>query len=397
MRRADGRLWNVAVAGARAEAGYAFTVAPLIVKDKLIVGPGRRRLRRPRLHRGLRSGHRQGSCGASTRFPDRARRDTRRWAGDSWQHGGAAVWVTGSYDPELNLMYWGTGNPGPDFNGDKRGGDNLYSDSVVALDPDTGKLKWHFQFTPHDEFDYDSTQVPVLADIEWQGRPRKVMLWANRNGFWYVLDRATGEFLSGKPFAKVTWTESLDPRGRPMNVVKPTREGTRRLPASRRRDELVLAVVQPAHRAVLRVRLDQTPPRRSRGGRPNTSRADRFLGAFPTAADIEHQRRADQPPAARGRHGRHRCARSEDRREAMGVLDDGHHGCRHPDDRERPAVLRRTRRFLLRARCPYGRRCSGRPRSAASCRPRPMSYAIGNRQYVAIAAGNSLYGYALKQ
>src|SRR6202040_2465986 len=109
------------------------------------------------------------------------------WAGDSWKHGGAPVWVTGSYDPDLNLTYWGIGNPGPDWNGDKRAGDNLYSSSVVALDPDTGKLKWYFQFTPHDDFDYDSVQVPVLADMPWtdkngQVRTRKVMMWANRNG-----------------------------------------------------------------------------------------------------------------------------------------------------------------------------------------------------------------------
>ena len=94
------------------------------------------------------------------------------------------------------------GNPGPDWNGDNRGGDNLYTNSVVALDADTGKLKWHFQFSPHDEFDYDAVQVPVLADMTWQGRPRKVMLWANRNGFFYVLDRTTGEFLLGKPFVE---------------------------------------------------------------------------------------------------------------------------------------------------------------------------------------------------
>jgi glucose dehydrogenase len=107
-------------------------------------------------------------------WPDEPGHDS--WVGDSWLRGGGAVWVTGSYDPDLNLVYWGTGNPGPDFNGDNRLGDNLYTDSVVALDADTGKLKWHFQFTPHDEFDYDSTQVPVLADVAWQGRPRKVML-----------------------------------------------------------------------------------------------------------------------------------------------------------------------------------------------------------------------------
>ena len=119
--------------------------------------------------------------------------------------------MTGSYDPETNLTFWGTGNPNPGWNGGPRNpGDNLYGDSVVALDADTGKLKWHYQFTPNDEFDWDSVQVPVLADIEWQGKPRKVMLWANRNGFFYVLDRVTGQFLLGKAFVKQNWNIGFD-------------------------------------------------------------------------------------------------------------------------------------------------------------------------------------------
>lgn len=136
--------------------------------------------------------------------------------------------MTGSYDPALNLTYWGIGNPGPDYSGDVRLGDNLYSDSVVALDADTGKLKWYYQFSPHDEFDYDSVQVPVLADMDWQGRPRKVMLWANRNGFMYALDRTTGQFLLGKPFVQVNWANGFDEKGRPMRVPGklPTPEGT---------------------------------------------------------------------------------------------------------------------------------------------------------------------------
>jgi alcohol dehydrogenase (cytochrome c) len=140
--------------------------------------------------------------------------------------------MTGSYDPALNLTYWGIGNPGPDWNGDLRLGDNLYSDCVVALDVDTGKLKWYYQFTPHDDFDYDSVQVPVLADISWRGRDgqtstRKVMLWANRNGFFYVLDRSSGQFLLGKPFTTVTWANGFDEKGRPMRTpgMLPTAEG----------------------------------------------------------------------------------------------------------------------------------------------------------------------------
>jgi alcohol dehydrogenase (cytochrome c) len=119
---------------------------------------------------------------------------------------------------DTNLTFCGTGNPAPDWNGTKRVGDNLYSDCVVALDADTGKLKWYYQFTPHDEVDYDSTQVPVLPDIESQGRPRKVMMWANRNGLFYVLDRTNGQFLLGKPFVKVNWMDGFDEKGRPRRV-----------------------------------------------------------------------------------------------------------------------------------------------------------------------------------
>ena len=122
--------------------------------------------------------------------------------------------------------WYGTGNPAPDWDGRNRLGDNLYSDSVVALDADSGKLKWYYQFTPHDELDYDSTQVPTLADIEWQGRMRKVMLWANRNGVMYVLDRTTGEFLKGQPFVKTNWLDGFDAEGRPHRVKFPTPEGT---------------------------------------------------------------------------------------------------------------------------------------------------------------------------
>ena len=204
-------------------------MAPLVVKDKIIAGP---------------AGGDFGVRGFISAFDPKTGKELWRfntvpgpgepghetWAGDSWRRGGSAIWTTGSYDPELNLTYWGIGNPGPDFTGDDRKGDNLYSNSVVALDPDTGRLKWHFQFTPHDEYDFDATQVPVLADIEYQGRPRKVMLWANRNGFWYVLDRVTGEYLSGQPFTKVTWASGLDAKGRPQGVKPPTPEGIRLAP-----------------------------------------------------------------------------------------------------------------------------------------------------------------------
>ncbi|MBT4188341.1 MAG: PQQ-binding-like beta-propeller repeat protein, partial [Gemmatimonadales bacterium] len=122
---------------------------------------------------------------------------------------------------ELNLTYWGVGNPGPDWNPGQRPGDNLYSDAVIALNPDTGELDWYFQFTPNDGYDYDAVQVPLLVDMEWEGEARKLMLWANRNGYFYVLDRTDGEFLSGTPFVKVNWSSGLDENGRPIQTPQP--------------------------------------------------------------------------------------------------------------------------------------------------------------------------------
>ncbi|HEY6340145.1 MAG TPA: PQQ-dependent dehydrogenase, methanol/ethanol family [Bryobacteraceae bacterium] len=224
-------IWNRQIADPAA--GYALTHAPLVVKDKIILGV---------------AGGEYGVRGFIAAYDAKTGREVWRfntipgpgepghetWKNDAWKTGGGSVWVTGSYDPDLNLTYWGIGNPGPDWNGDVRPGDNLYTDSVVALDPDTGKLKWYYQFSPHDEFDYDSVQVPILADMQWKGSQRKVMLWANRNGLMYVLDRTTGEFLLGKPFVEVNWMTGFDEKGRPMRAPGkvPTPEGTRILPGN---------------------------------------------------------------------------------------------------------------------------------------------------------------------
>jgi len=211
-------LWNIAVADVKL--AYSITMAPLVVKDKVIVGVG---------------GAEFGIRGFIAAFDARTGKQVWRfntitepgepghetWKGEAWKYGGGSVWVTGSFDPALNLTYWGTGNPGPDWNPDQRPGDNLYSDSVVALDADTGALKWHFQFTPNDGYDYDAVQVPVLADITWRGNPAKVMMWANRNGYFYVLDRVTGRFLLGTPFVKVNWSSGLDEKGRPIQTPQP--------------------------------------------------------------------------------------------------------------------------------------------------------------------------------
>ena len=209
------------------QGGYSKTAAPLIVKDKVVTGiaGGEFGIRGFLDAYDADSGER---IWRTHTIPGPDHPDNRTWAGDSWRTGGSPTWITGSYDPDLNLVYWGTGNPGPDWNGDVRMGDNLYSDSVLALDGDTGEMSWYFQFTPHDVHDWDAIQIPVLADIEFQGEPRKAMLWANRNAFYYTLDRETGEFLQGKPFARQTWAEGLDDNGRPIRLPDtfPTPEGT---------------------------------------------------------------------------------------------------------------------------------------------------------------------------
>ncbi len=210
----SGRVrWDVEVADYKA--AYSITAAPLAVKDKIIVGIAGAEYG----IRGFLDAYDAKTGKRAWRFwavPGPGQPGNETWSGDSWKTGGAPTWVTGAYDPEANLVYWGTGNPGPDFVGDDRQGDNLYSDSILALDADTGKLKWHFQFTPHDVLDMDSNQVPVLLDAEFRGRARKLVLFANRNGFYYVLDRLTGEFLAGKAFATQNWAKELDDKGRPI-------------------------------------------------------------------------------------------------------------------------------------------------------------------------------------
>ena len=186
--------------------------------------------------------------------PDEPGGDT--WKGDTWKLGGGSTWITGSYDPELNTVYWGIGNPGP-FNSAVRPGDNLYTCSVLAMDPKTGKIKWHYQFSPNNPFDYDSVAEMVLADMNVEGKPTKVLMDANRNGFFYVLDRTNGKLLAANPYVKVNWATGIDMKtGRPIetDVSKDAREGKKvdGLSVDPRRQELGADVVQSADRPRLR-------------------------------------------------------------------------------------------------------------------------------------------------
>ncbi|MBZ5541397.1 MAG: PQQ-dependent dehydrogenase, methanol/ethanol family [Acidobacteriia bacterium] len=224
-------LWDVQ-AGDYSK-GYSFTLAPLAVQDKVIVGVSGGEYG----VRGFIDAYDAKTGKRAWRFytiPGPGEPGHETWEGDSWTRGGAPAWLTGSYDPELNLLYWPTGNPSPSNDGSQRHGDDLYSNSMLALDPDTGALKWHFQFTPHDLHDWDSTEIPVLLDMELNGQLRKTLVHANRNGFLYVLDRTTGKFILGKPFVKLTWAKGLDDKGRAIQSpgAEPTAVGVHVCPGA---------------------------------------------------------------------------------------------------------------------------------------------------------------------
>ncbi len=210
--------------------GYAITQAPLAINGKIVVGVGG----------GEAGAHGFLSCFDAkdgkllwqTYTVPRSASDpgADTWADGSWSNGGGTTWNTGSYDPELNLIYWGTGNPAPDWNGEGRMGDNLFTCSMIALDADTGKMKWYFQFTPHETHDWDAAEPPILFDATIDGKPRKLLALANRNAFYYVLDRTNGQFITGVPFAKQTWAKGLDAKGRPITFppeqIEPSVAGT---------------------------------------------------------------------------------------------------------------------------------------------------------------------------
>jgi alcohol dehydrogenase (cytochrome c) len=223
--RSGNLLWDVEYADKTKH--YGATSAPLIVKDQVIVGTsgGDSGVR------GFLAAYDAITGNLKWRFwtiPAPGEFGSESWPGDSYLHGGGTTWMPGTYDPDLNLLYWTTSNAAPDFEGSSRPGDNLYTSSVLALDPDTGKLKWYFQFTPHDLYDYDATQTPVLADVDDGGVTRHLLVQANRNGFLYILDRTNGKFLKATQFVqRLNWATGINASGRPVLSGRiPTRQGT---------------------------------------------------------------------------------------------------------------------------------------------------------------------------
>ncbi|HTM49867.1 MAG TPA: PQQ-binding-like beta-propeller repeat protein [Bryobacteraceae bacterium] len=211
---------------------YGGTVAPLVVEDLVIAGVAGA----DNGIRGFVAAYKAATGEQAWRFwtiPRAGDPGFDTWKGSAVEFGGGSTWLTGSYDPDTKVLYWPTGNPWPDTDGDDRLGDNLYTNCILALDVATGKLRWYFQFTPHDVHDWDATEPPVLVDARFRGRQRKLLLHADRNGFYYVLDRITGEFLHASPFVKrITWASGIGPDGRPQLLPgnDPTPEGTRTCP-----------------------------------------------------------------------------------------------------------------------------------------------------------------------
>lgn len=391
--RSGKALWNVQVG--KPEQGYALTLAPLVVRNKVIVGVagGEYGIR------GFIAAYDVASGKELWRFntvpgPSEAGHET--WSGDSWQHGGAPVWVTGSYDAALNLTYWGTGNPGPDWNGDTRAGDNLYSDSVVALDPETGRLAWHYQFSPHDEFDYDSTEVPVLADLPYQGRLRKLLLFANRNGLYYVLDRETGQFLHGNPFTTVNWTSGFTAAGRPIRVPGkvPSREGTLIQPGNQGATNWYSPSFSPrtglfylsawCDTSAVYVRLEES-----------YKEGERYTSGMPkTAFGLNRGAQNNTRLPADG-HGAVIAldAVSGEKRWQLDFVDVTDSGILTTATDLLFTGNREDNFFALDARTG---KILWKSNLGGAVANGPITYAVSGRQYVAVAAGNSLYVFGLR-
>jgi alcohol dehydrogenase (cytochrome c) len=229
--RSGGVIWDEAYA--TGNKNYGATSAPLIVKDKVLVGT---------------SGGDDGVRGFLAAFdaetgkekwrfwtiPGPGEKGSESWPGNTYMHGGGTTWMPGTYDRDLNTLYWGTGNPSPDYDGSVRPGDDLYTSCLLALDPDTGILKWYFQYTPHNLYDYDAVQTPVIVDANFKGKPRRLIVTANRNGFLYILDRTNGKFLFAKQFTKLqNWATGIDENGRPISAgLIPDEKGVEVCPAS---------------------------------------------------------------------------------------------------------------------------------------------------------------------
>jgi PQQ-dependent dehydrogenase (methanol/ethanol family) len=370
-------MWEVKMPEAAGR--YGGTGAPLVVGDLVIAGMSGG----DGPVTGFLAAYKADTGQLAWRFspipkPGDAAFDT--WKGKAVEIGGGAPWLTGSYDPGLGLLYWPTGQPYPATDGRDRLGDNLYTNCVVALEPATGKLRWHFQFTPHDLHDWDATEPLVLADARFGGRERKLLLQANRNGFFYVLDRTNGEFLLGKPFVKkLTWASGIDPRGRPQLAQgnEPTEMGTKTCPAVRGATNWYSTAFNPATRLfyVMAVEDCNVYRRAQNGGYvPYAEPADPPAKVL-RALDLETGRVAWEVPQVGAPEFNYSGVLST----AGGLLFYGETGGAFA------AADAKTGRMLWRFE------------TNAAWKASPMTYMVKGRQYVAIAAGSNIVAFRLPE
>lgn len=378
--RSGNLIWDVAYA--TGNRNYGATSAPLVVKDEVIVGV---------------AGGDDGGRGFVAAFdtqtgkekwrfwtiPGPGEKGNESWPGDLYLHGGGATWMPGTYDPDLNTLYWGTGNPAPDYDGSVRPGDDLYTSCLLALDPDTGKLKWYFQFSPHNLYDYDAVQTPVLVDARFKGKPRKLIVTANRNGFLYILDRTSGQFLFAKQFAhQLNWATGIDPNGRPISAgLIPDEKGVKVCPANGGATNWYSPSYDPATRmfyfrsfddcAVFRARPTAFQPGEgfyATGARLSDEPGTGYINAF-DLGKLDFAWRNKQIGGYKGWGGVMSTA--------TGLVAYG-------DDARNFVVL-------------DGR--TGKPlwhfHVGQLIHASPMSYAVRGRQYFAVAAGSDVFAFAL--
>jgi len=379
--RSGNLLWDVAYA--EGNKNYGATSAPLVVKDKVIVGTsgGDDGVR------GFVAAYEAATGKLAWRFwtiPGPGEPGSDSWPGELYKHGGGTTWMPGTYDPQLNTLYWGTSNPAPDFDGSVRPGDDLYTDCVLALDPDTGKLKWHFQFTPHDLFDYDATETPVLIDAIYRGAPRKLLVQANRNGFLYVLDRTDGKFLSAVRFVeKLNWASGIDPQGRPIRTnVQPTENGTRTCPGFTGATNWFSPSYNPALRLFFFVANEDCTvyllkPENFKEGRTYYATGDRH-------SSIDHGQKILLAYDLEGDKPAWRYVQAGEGYSSAGTMTTAGDLLFFGDNAQSfEAVDPR----------------SGKPlwhfNTGQSIHASPMSYAVLGKQYVTIAAGSDIFSFAL--
>jgi alcohol dehydrogenase (cytochrome c) len=380
--RSGNLIWDVAYADWNKN--YGATSAPLVVKDKVLVGTsgGDDGVR------GFVAAYDAMTGKLAWRFwtiPEPGEFGAESWPGKLYLHGGGTTWMPGTYDPALNTIYWGTSNPAPDFDGKPRPGDDLYTDCVLALDADTGKLKWYFQFTPHDLFDYDAVETPVLIDATFKGEARKLLVQADRNGYVYVLDRTNGKFLAATAFVeKLNWAKGIDEHGRPIRTgIEPTPAGSRICPGYSGATNWYAPSYSESTRSFYFLALEEcenffsqpTPPFKEGTGyystgvkriRGEESRKNLVAYSLDTGA-IEWK----YPQVGRGHSAGGTMAT------AGGLVFFG------DDAGSFEAVDARTGKPLW-----YFN--TGQDMSAS-----PMSYAVAGKQYVAIAAGSDVFSFAL--